>query len=151
MKQINIFANPIKIIIFFILFNTLYGDCKVYELRFTESTRYYREDLGLKMFHVRIGNHIKYTRRFPFGHKFQNIATYPSRNLIRIQDWRTFNPWMEAVRNNMKKKHPNKIVKLTYSEHGGASIEPQFRKHIYYLFVVDKEEDQYIINTHETN
>lgn len=135
--------NFLKIIILFFIYNTLCGNCRLYELRFTESTRYYKEDLGLKMFHVRIGNHTKYTRRFPYKHKFQNITTYPRKNLITIQHWRTFNPWMEAIRANMKKKYPNKIVKLTYSEDGGASIEPQFGQHIYYLFVLDKDEVLY--------
>ena len=133
----------LRIITLFFICNTLYGNCKKWELRFTDSTRYYREDLGLKFFNVRIGNHIKHTRTFPFGHKFQNISVYPSLNKITIQDWRTFNPWMEAVRKNMKEKHPNKIVKLTYSEDGGASIKPQFGKHIYYLFVIDKNEHSY--------
>ena len=124
----------IKITLLFLLFNNYSSAvCGArYQLYHTDSCRYYLHDLGFRL------PEGKDMYRFPWNHaSYANVVI--DKKGVGFPVLFSFQKWMEWVRKNMAEKYPNKVVRLTYTKFGGADIELNKRRQVYYIFIDDKE------------
>ena len=125
----------IKITLLFLLSNnSSFAVCGAkYQLYHTDSCRYYLHDLGFRL------PEGKDKYRFPWNHSsYANVVI--DEKGVGFPVLFSLQKWMEWVKRNMAEKHPNKIVRLTYTKFGGANIEPSRKRQVYYIFIDEKNE-----------
>jgi len=124
----------LNIIIFFLLSNSFsFAICGArYQLYHTDSCRYYLHDLGFRL------PEGKDKYRFPWNHSSYGNVVIDKKG-VGFPALFHFGNWIKWVRKNMAEKHPNKVVRLTYTKFGGADIEISKKRQVYYIFIDDKK------------